>query len=181
MLWLQTVFFFFFFFFFFPVVHAPFEKWISWPRTNAASQTCTCFSAPLWETERYFSKSYLIKACDFSSPPLLFLFAVCYWQAFLFHWGGCSGEWQSLVRHVGGHVSIESHNAVHFTEFFFPVKALSLAQRRRPPPPKKTKKKNCWTIAPPVDCQKQVCKSANIWPRSFWLFFADCWFSEMHI
>lgn len=109
------------FFFFFPVVHAPFEKWISWPRTNAASQTSTCFSAPLWETEGYFSKSYLIKACDFSSPTLLFLFAVCYWQAFLFDWGGCSGEWQSLVRHVGRHVSIESHNAVHFTEFFFPV------------------------------------------------------------
>lgn len=160
MLWLRTM--------FFPVVHAPFEKWICWPRTNAASQTSTCFSASLWERERVLC---LIKACDPSPPYLLFLFAIRYWQAFLFHWADCSREWLNLIRHVGGHVSIEAHDAVKFTEFLFPVYVPSCK------PPLQT----CWTTAPPVGCKILVSKSANILPPFLLTTFADCWFSEMHI
>lgn len=114
------------------------------------------FSASLWEWGIF--KSNLMKACDSFPSYLLFLFAIHYWQAFLFHWADCSGEWQSVIWHVGGHVSIESHSAVHFHWVFISsyLNILSLAEQRLPT-----------LTALPVDCQKQASKSANIWPIPF--------------
>lgn len=87
------------------------------------------FSSTLWEWG--ILKSNLMKGSD---SYRLFLFAVRYWQAFLFHWADSSGEWQSLIWHVGGHVSIESHSAVHFHWVFISsyLNVFSLAQQRLP-------------------------------------------------
>lgn len=118
------------------------------------------FSASL--CERGIFKSYLMKACD-SLPPLTFssfLLSIigrlpCFIEQTVLENG-------SLIWHVGGHVSIESHNAVHFAGLLSPVYVLSPAQQKLPIPPQ-----TCWTTALPVDCQKQVSKSANTRPIPF--------------
>lgn len=170
MLWLRTM--------VFPVVHAPFEKWICWPRTNAASQTSTCFQLLCEKKgERGIFKSNLMKACASFPPYLLVVLAIRYWQAFLFHWAGCSGEWHSLIWHVGRHVSIESRNAVHFSFYFqFTHWVLHSICYQLP----YNLLKHCTACGL---SRRLHSKSLNLQIYGSFLLtlFANCWFSEMHI